>query len=156
AAVQRAGKDPIVASVTEWVDDDSDQPKQVEIDFGTLPLGERTTRDRFEDALDASMHTQWPDITTLFDWIFTGGVTRLVVDTVPRTDPRAKRKAVEKKLRNVVEAKFGKARTPVDCDILEWQAGLSKDGEAIPAIARVDFGAVDVTKNETRDQFQEH
>src|SRR5699024_8849711 len=44
AAVQRAGKDPIVASVTEWVDDDSDQPKQVEIDFGTLPLGERTTR----------------------------------------------------------------------------------------------------------------
>ncbi|MDN5759032.1 MAG: hypothetical protein L0H59_10940, partial [Tomitella sp.] len=155
-AVGKTGKDPVVASVSEWADDESDQPAEITIDFGTLPLGERQVRDRFEDALDASIQSQWPDLRMLFDWQFGGGVTRLAIEAVSKDDRRAKQKAVEKKLRNVVEAKFGKARTPVDCDVLEWQDGLSEAGEALPLVAQVNFGAVDVAKADTRDEFEAH
>lgn len=156
AAIAKTGKDPVVADVNDWAGDDSDQPAEIIIDFGTLPLGERQVRDRFEDALDASITSRWPDLRMLFDWQFGGGATRLAIEVVNKDDPRAKQKAVEKKLRNVVEAKFGKARTPVDCDVLEWQDGLSPAGEALPQTAQVNFGSVDVNSVETRDQFQDH
>ncbi|WP_137726319.1 LAGLIDADG family homing endonuclease [Prescottella subtropica] len=156
SAITKPGKDPVVADVADWADDDSDQPAVINVDFGTLPLGERKVRDRFEDSLDSLMQSRWPDSRLLFDWQFDGGATRLDIESVDQHDDRAKRKSVEKKLRNVVESKFGRASTPVDCDILDWQDGLSATGEALPQIARVNFGAVDVNKRETRDEFQDH
>ncbi|WAL49584.1 FtsK/SpoIIIE domain-containing protein [Rhodococcus pyridinivorans] len=156
SAITKPGKDPVVAEVIDWVDEESDQPARISVDFGTLPLGERKLRDRFEDSLDALMQSRWPDARLLFDWQFDGGATRLDIESVRHDDDRAKRKSVEKKLRNVVESKFGRASTPVDCDILEWQEGLSATGEALPRVARVNFGSVDVNKRETRDEFQEH
>ncbi|GAA3143531.1 hypothetical protein GCM10020255_020890 [Rhodococcus baikonurensis] len=95
------------------------------------PLGERRLRDKLEDSLDTSIHTRWPDVRLLFDWKFEGGSTQLAIMSVDHNDVRAKQKSVEKKLRNVVESKFGKASTPVDCDIIEWQEGLSPTGEAL-------------------------
>lgn len=156
SAVTRPGKDPIVADVTVWADEDSDQPKELTVNFGTLPLGERSIRDRFEDSLDSSVQSRWPDLRLLFDWQFHGGTTALGITAVDHTDELALRKAVEKKLRNVVESKFGKAKSPVDCDILEWQEQRAANGAALPLVARVNFGAVDVTKAETRDYFQMH
>lgn len=156
SAVTRPGKDPIVADVTVWADEESDQPQELTVNFGTLPLGERAIRDRFEDSLDSSVQSRWPDVRLLFDWQFLGGTTSLGITAVDHTDERALRKAVEKKLRNVVESKFGKAKSPVDCDILEWQDKRAANGAALPQVARVNFGAVDVTKSETRDYFQMH
>ncbi|WP_420879107.1 FtsK/SpoIIIE domain-containing protein [Rhodococcus sp. (in: high G+C Gram-positive bacteria)] len=156
SAITKPGKDPVVADVVDWADEDSDQPAVINVDFGTLPLGERKVRDRFEDSLDSLMQSRWPDSRLLFDWQFDGGATRLAIESVDQHDDRAKRKSVEKKLRNVVESKFGRASTPVDCDILDWQEGLSVSGEALPQVARVNFGAVDVNKRETRDEFQDH
>lgn len=156
SAITKPGKDPVVAVVETWADDESDQPATIDVDFGTLPLGERRLRDKLEDSLDTSTHTRWPNIRLLFDWKFTGGSTQLAIASVDHNDVRAKQKSVEKKLRNVVESKFGKATTPVDCDIIEWQEGLSPMGEALPQKARVNFGSIDVNKRETRDEFQDH
>lgn len=156
SAVTKLGKDPIVAAVTGWAADDSDQPQTITVHFGTLQLGERRMRDRFEDSLDNSVQSRWPDLRLLFDWQLGGGATTLDIFGVDHKDQRAQRKAVEKKLRNVVESKFGKARSPVDCDILEWQDSDGTTNAALPKIARVSFGAIDVNKAETRDDFQEH
>jgi DNA segregation ATPase FtsK/SpoIIIE, S-DNA-T family len=156
SAITKPGKDPVVAVVETWADDESDQPATIDVDFGTLPLGERRLRDKLEDSLDTSIHTRWPDVRLLFDWKFEGGSTQLAIMSVDHNDVRAKQKSVEKKLRNVVESKFGKASTPVDCDIIEWQEGLSPTGEALPQRARVNFGSIDVNKRETRDEFQDH
>lgn len=130
-------------------------PTRLRIDFGTLNLGDRRDRDRFEEGFDTAMGARYKGLVWLYDWQ-PGAATILEVMAVPESSKKARRKDTEKTLRNVIESKFGSSKNFVDCDILEWQPNLTEDGVALVQTAEVKFGAVDVTSNEMRDKFQGH
>lgn len=134
----------------------SNYPAQIIIDFGTRNLSDRKIRDRFEVDFDAAMHTLYAEVTWLYNWTSSSTETMLYAQAVALNSTRARRKAAERRLRNVVESKFGSSRNFVDCDVLEWQPNMTETGEALPHIATVDFGDFDVTKRETQDNFEQH
>lgn len=133
-----------------------DYPQAVTIDLGTRNVADRRRRDRFESDFDTAMAVSYPQVTWLYNWEAAGGATILYTKAVATTSTRALRKNAERRLRNVVESKFGSSRNFVDCDVLEWQDHLTDDGEALPQTAMVKFGDYDVTKPETQDGFQQH
>lgn len=131
-------------------------PAQITIDFGTRNLSDRKIRDRFELDFDTAMNAFYPEVTWLYNWTSSNTTTTLHTQAVALNSTRARRKAAERRLRNVVESKFGSSRNFVDCDVLEWQSDTADAGEALPHIATVDFGDFDVTKRETQDNFEQH
>lgn len=145
--------------VTKWMPDGKTHPPyfptRLRIDFGTLNLGDRRDRDTFEQRFDTAMGARYHKLVWLYDWQ-PGASTILEVLAVPDSSKKARRKDTERTLRNVIESKFGSARNFVDCDVLEWQPGVTKDGAALVQTAEVRFGAVDVTSNDMRDNFQGH
>lgn len=155
--VQGRGDMPIV-DVKKWSDleDHSDYPEEIIINFGTRNLSERRLRDNMENSLDTSMEAMYEGSTWLYDWIPSGASTVLHAKAVAKDSLQSSRKYATKRLRNVVEAKFGSSRNFVDCDIVEWQEELTKTGESLPKEATVNFGDVDVTKQETQDSFEMH
>ena len=154
----RRADDPVV-TVTKWLENSSfpvDHPQKLHVDFSTRNLAARRTRDAFESNFDDTMKAAYPKVVWLYNWTSTGAETTLDIAAVPARSKLALRKAAERRLRNVVESKFGSSRNFVDCDITSWQDNLSDRGEALPMTARVNFGDVDVTKQETQDAFEQH
>lgn len=148
-----------VVGVTAWLDHadfPDDHPRKLHIDFGTRNLAARRDRDQFESAFDETMAAAYPQVAWLYDWTGTGAETTLDIACVPINSSLARRKAAERRLRNVVESKFGKGNNFVDCDITAWQKKTGPQGEALPQSARVRFGDYDVTKQETQDAFEQH
>lgn len=153
------GQERPQAEVVEWFEHENvapDYPKLIKIDFGTLNLADRRVRDKFESDFDTAMSATYQQVTWLYDWQASGAATTLLTKAVSTKSKRAFRKYAERRLRNVVESKFGTSRNFVDCDILEWQPNQSAAGEALPQKARVNFGDYDVTKAETQDAFEQH
>ncbi|GAB36290.1 FtsK/SpoIIIE domain-containing protein [Gordonia otitidis] len=150
----RTGKDPIVVDVTEWITDQP-LPRSLHVQFGTLPLDDPRKRDAIEDGFDQAVHNRWPQARALFEWHH-GATTGLDITLVAHDDPEALRRQTLTRFRNVTQAKFGGTRSPVLTEVLEWQDELSDSGTALPAKARVTFGTVDVTKQDTRDAFTDH
>lgn len=160
--------EPVTIEVDKWMapqhlekllgtdDVPDDYPQAVTIDLGTRNVADRRRRDRFESDFDTAMAVSYPQVTWLYNWEAAGGSTVLYTKAVATTSTRALRKNAERRLRNVVESKFGSSRNFVDCDVIEWQDHLTKDGEALPQTAMVKFGDYDVTKPETQDGFQQH
>lgn len=151
--------DTPVVEVTAWLehkDFPDDHPRRLHIDFGTRNLAARRDRDRFESSFDETMAAAYPSVAWLYNWTGTGAETTLDIAGVPANSPLARRKAAERRLRNVVESKFGKGNNFVDCDITSWQEKTGPQGEALPQTARVHFGDYDVTKQETQDAFEQH
>ncbi|TXS81753.1 hypothetical protein CHU70_10820 (plasmid) [Corynebacterium sp. LK10] len=154
----RRADDPVV-TVTKWLENSSfpvDHPQKLHIDFSTRNLAARRTRDAFESNFDDTMKAAYPSVVWLYNWTSTGAETTLDIAAVPARSKLALRKAAERRLRNVVESKFGNSRNFVDCDITSWQDNLSQKGEALPQTARVNFGDYDVTNIETQDSFEQH
>lgn len=153
--VPTRGKDPVVLDVAEWVNDDHDLPRMLHVNFGTLALDDPRVRDQIEDRFDSAIANRWQTARALFSWQH-AAVTELDIMLVPSTDPRALRRAALTRFRNVTNAKFGSARNPVTTEVIEWQQNPSAGGIALPQVARVIFGTVDVTKADTKDAFQDH
>lgn len=151
--------DTPVVEVTAWLDHadfPDDHPRKLHINFGTRNLAARRDRDGFESSFDETMAAAYPQVAWLYDWTGTGAETTLDIACVPIASPLARRKAAERRLRNVVESKFGKGNNFVDCDITAWQKKAGSQGEALPQSARVRFGDYDVTDVETQDAFEQH
>lgn len=148
----------IDCEVTKWMPEGKKLPEHypvgVTIDFGTLNLGDRRVRNKFEEDFDTAMEASYQGLTWLYDWT-PGGTTRLKATAYPSKSKQARRKATERNLRNVIETKF-RGKEFVDCDVLEWQDELTESGRALPQVARVDFGSIDVSKMDTRDEFEDH
>lgn len=151
------GDVPLV-SVEKWSEKEAtiDFPLLISIDFGTRNLADRKIRDNFETDFDTSMTASYNKVTWLYDWKPSGSSTELIAKAVPAESEQALRKYAEKRLRNVVESKFGSSKNFVDCDIMEWQDELTPAGETLPRKALVNFGDYDVTKTETQDAFEMH
>lgn len=149
----------IDCEVTKWMPEGKrfpdHYPVAISIDFGTLNLGDRRVRNKFEDDFDTAMEASYTGLTWLYDWT-PGGTTRLEVTAHPSKSTQARRKITERNLRNVIESKFGSSKNFVDCDILQWQPDLSPDGAALVQVAEVKFGSMDVNARDTRDGFQDH
>ncbi|MFL0579486.1 LAGLIDADG family homing endonuclease [Dietzia sp. 179-F 9C3 NHS] len=149
----------IDCEVTKWMPEGKRFPEHypvaITIDFGTLNLGDRRIRNKFEEDFDTAMEASHPGLTWLYDWT-PGGTTRLVATAYPSRSEKARRKVTERNLRNVIESKFGSSKNFVDCDILEWQPQLSPEGAALVQVAEVKFGSMDVNARDTRDGFQDH
>lgn len=164
-ALRTRAKDPASTTVTEWAEDAAwmaeedaayiDHPRGIAVDFGTRNMASRTTRSSFEKDLDGALEAHSPEATWLYDW-HPGASTTLTMTAVETSSDEARRKRAESRLRNVVESKFGNAKTFVDCDILEWAEDLNDRGEAMPAQARVRFGDMDVTNRSTQEDFEQH
>ena len=129
-------------------------PVGITIDFGTLNLGDRRDRNAFEEKFDTAMQSRYAGLIWLYDW-HAGATTFLEVAAVPASNRKARQKLTEKNLRNVIETKF-RGKEFVDCDVLAWQEELTESGRALPQVARVDFGSIDVSKMDTRDEFEDH
>lgn len=129
-------------------------PVGITIDFGTLNLGDRRDRNAFEEKFDTAMQSRYAGLIWLYDWQ-AGATTFLEVTAVPASNRKARQKLTEKNLRNVIETKF-RGKEFVDCDVLVWQEELTESGRALPQVARVDFGSIDVSKMDTRDEFEDH
>src|SRR5699024_4981977 len=101
------GDVPLV-SVEKWSEKEStiDFPLLISIDFGTRNLADRKIRDKFEADFDTSMTASYKQVTWLYDWKPSGSSTKLIAKAVPSKSVQALRKYAEKRLRNVVEAKF--------------------------------------------------
>lgn len=149
------GKDPVVLDVTQWLSDDQDLPRSMHVTFGTLALDDPRKLDAIEDGFDAGISNLWPAARALFDWQH-GATTELDITLVSKDDPEALRRVALTRFRNVTNAKFGSARNPVTTEVLEWQPASDKTALALPQRARVNFGTTDVTKQDTKDQFQDH
>ena len=133
-----------------------DFPQKITIDFGLRNLSDRRRRDRFESDFDTAMGAIYPQVRWVYNWEMVGGATVLYTQCVAPSSKRALRKAAERRLRNVVESKFGSSRNFVDCDIQQWQNQITPNGEALPQEATVNFGDYDVTKRETQEAFEQH
>lgn len=156
ALVSRAGKDPIVVAVTEWISDELDLPRALHANFGTLSLDDTRAREKVEDGFDAAVQNRWPSARALFEWHH-GAVTELDVTLVADNDPLALQRTAERRLRSVVDSKFGSTKNPVTTEVLEWQPDLSPSGAMLPHTARAKFGTEhDLSKPDTRDAFQDH
>ncbi|KJR10473.1 FtsK/SpoIIIE domain-containing protein [Gordonia sihwensis] len=149
------GKDPVILEVTSWVSDDMALPRDLHVTFGTLALDDPRKQDQIEDGFDAAVANRWPDARALFEWHH-GAITELDISLVAKDDPRALRRVALTRFRNVTNAKFGSARNPVTTEVLDWQPPSEKTALALPQRARVNFGTTDVTKAETKEQFQDH
>jgi S-DNA-T family DNA segregation ATPase FtsK/SpoIIIE len=156
-ALRTRAKDPAVTTVLVWDDDEQmiDHPREIEIDFGTRNMADRRTRAAFESEMDTALTANYPESEWLYDWR-PGASTLLSMTAVGAKSEDARRKRAETRLRNVVESKFGQAKNFVDCDILEWADDATDSDEAIPQKARVSFGDLDVSKVDTRDEFEQH
>lgn len=152
-------EDPPGIRVAQWFDNEHispDFPRAIEINFDTRNLSDRRKRDDFETGFDQAMSAIYAQVTWLYDWSTNGSTTRLRTKAVPSKSKHAARKFAERRLRNVIESKFGSSRNFVDCDIVEWQDNLTDNGEALPQVATVTFGDYDVTKLETQEAFEQH
>ncbi|WP_347956195.1 FtsK/SpoIIIE domain-containing protein [Gordonia aichiensis] len=149
------GKDPVILEVVEWVGPEQALPRHLHVSFGTLALDDPRKKDQIEDGFDAAVVNRWPEARSLLEWHH-GATTELDITLVAKDDPRALRRVALTRFRNVVDSKFGTSRNAVTTEVLEWQPDLSAVGTALPQKARVHFGTVDVTKSDTRDQFQDH
>ena len=134
----------------------ADFPQKITIDFGLRNLSDRRRRDRFESDFDTAMDAIYPQVRWIYNWEMVGGATVLYTQCVAPSSKRALRKAAERRLRNVVESKFGSSRNFVDCDIQQWQNEITPNGEALPQLSTVKFGDYDVTKRETQESFEQH
>lgn len=153
--VARPGKDPIIVEVTEWIGSDAPLPRTVHATFGTLSFDDPRKIDSIEDGFDSAVQTLWPQARALFEWHH-GATTELDITLVASDDPEALRRTALTRFRNVTQSKFGSAKNAVITEVIEWQNELSPSGIALPNVARVHFGTVDVTKPDTRDAFQDH
>ncbi|MFC0313602.1 FtsK/SpoIIIE domain-containing protein [Gordonia phosphorivorans] len=155
ALVPARGKDPVVLDVIDWVNPEMDLPRTLHVSFGTLAVDDSRLRDQIEDRFDAAIVNRWSTARALFDWQH-GATTELDITLVSHNDPKAQQRSALTRFRNVTNAKFGSARNPVTTEVLEWQPEISASGVALPQVARVNFGTVDVTKSDTKDAFQDH
>lgn len=148
----------IDCEITKWMPEGKRFPDHfpvaVTIDFGTLNLGDRRLRNKFEEDFDTATEANYPGLTWLYDWT-PGGTTRLDARAVPSGSAHALRKITERTLRNVIESQFN-SRQFVDCDVLDWQPELAQSGMALPQTAQVNFGAVDMSNADVRGKFEDH
>ncbi len=85
-----------------------------------------------------------------------GATTTVEARAFPSNHIGALRKLELKRLRSVVEQKFGGRRSDVDVEVISWEPCDDEAPVGLPAQVRVRFGALDVSKSETKDAFEQH
>ena len=163
------GKDPVVTVVDSWADDpavvDDDAwssvshdpaiPLRVSANVGTRDVSGQKGRVITDEFCD-NAGRMFPGLTWDAKVGTQAGSTQLLYEGFPATHQRALRIREERRLRAVVDSKFGAKGRGVGAElsITEW---LDEDGLSRPARLVVKFGSsVDVTDIKTRDAFVQH
>lgn len=161
AGARAAGQ--VEVRVTRWVPEDrraANTPVEVHVGLGTADFSSILTQQQVQNRIDQALETEWADRVWLHSWSF-GADAALTLVAVPRGHQKALRKMEERRIRQVVGQKFKADRNgiPVDIEIHEWSTERDDDGNIVAERAgelTVHFGTVDVTKPETRTEFQAH
>lgn len=150
-------------TVARWVPDGhpaAHTPIEVQVTLGTADYSSTLTQQQIENSVDQALEAEWADRVWLAEWTF-GAEATLGLTAVPQGHQKALRKSELRRLRQVVTQKFQapKNGTPVDVEVHEWLSTPASDDQPATenvAVLTVRFGTVDVTKPDTRREFQDH
>lgn len=158
------------ATITGWDEASGHErpiPRGMSVAMGDADMSDKRAQTTIESTLDRALGTEMPALVWLYAWTHSTPTT-LDCRAVPRESVEGRRKIAEVKLRNVVMSKFRTPRTaePPSVHVTDWGApsGLgvftepdpNHDWDAEPREVEVTFGAVDVTRQDTRQAFQLH
>ena len=151
-------KDPVSSQVTGWQEEvhgDPWVPIAFSADFGSGAFTTNPAQRAVENVIDDAMGASAAGLVWVYEWTI-GATTSVEARAFPANHIAALRKLELKRLRGVVEAKFGGRRNDADIEVTEWEPSDDEAPVAQPAKARVTFGSLDVTKQDTRDAFESH
>ncbi|WP_458683349.1 LAGLIDADG family homing endonuclease [Prescottella equi] len=151
-------KDPVSSQVTAWQEDvhgDPWVPIAFTADFGSNAFTTGRDQRAVENLIDEAMNASTAGLVWVYEWTI-GATTSVVATAFPTGHTAALRKVELKRLRSVVEQKFGGRRSDVNVEVLTWQPTDDEAPVALPAQVQVQFGALDVSKPDTRDAFEQH
>lgn len=151
-------KDAVSSAVTAWQEEvhgDPWVPIAFTADFGSGAFATGSGQRAVENVIDDAMTATAAGLVWVYEWTV-GATTSVDARAFPANHIAALRKIELKRLRGVVEAKFGGRRNDADITVTEWEPCDAEAPFAQPARARVTFGSLDVTKVDTRDAFESH
>ncbi|MDH6284302.1 FtsK/SpoIIIE domain-containing protein [Prescottella agglutinans] len=151
-------KDSVASQVTGWQEEvhgDPWVPIAFTADFGSGAFTTGPTQRAVETVIDDAMAASAAGLVWVYEWTV-GAATRVESKAFPANHVAALRKTELKRLRSVVEQKFGGRRNDVNVEVLTWQPTDDEAPVALPAQVEVRFGALDVSKPETTDAFEQH
>ena len=151
-------KDAVSSSVTGWQEEvhgDPWVPIAFTADFGSGAFATGSGQRAAENVIDDAMTASAAGLVWVYEWTV-GATTSVDAHAFPANHIAALRKIELKRLRSVVEQKFGGRRNDVDVVVTSWEPCDDEAPVALPATLRVHFGALDVSKPETRDAFEQH
>lgn len=151
-------KDSVTSQVTGWQEEvhgDPWVPIAFTADFGSGAFTTGPAQRAVETVIDDAMAASAAGLVWVYEWTV-GAATRVDAKAFPANHVAALRKTELKRLRSVVEQKFGGRRNDVNVEVLTWQPTDDEAPIALPAQVQVRFGALDVSKPDTRDAFEQH
>ncbi|GEM_PF-696802 len=151
-------KDSATSRVTGWQEEvhgDPWVPIAFTADFGSGAFTTGRDQRAVENAIDDAMAASTASLVWAYEWTV-GATTTVEARAFPSNHIGALRKLELKRLRSVVEQKFGGRRSDVDVEVISWEPCDDEAPVALPAQVRVRFGALDVSKSETKDAFEQH
>ncbi|GBF17534.1 DNA translocase FtsK [Rhodococcus sp. Br-6] len=151
-------KDSVSSEVTRWQEEahgDPWVPIAFTADFGSNAFTTGRDQRAVENVIDDAMNASTAGLVWVYEWSV-GATTSVVATSFPTGHSAALRKIELKRLRSVVEQKFGGRRSDVNVEVLTWQPTDDEAPVALPAQVQVHFGALDVSKPDTRDSFEQH
>ncbi|MEZ5157585.1 MAG: FtsK/SpoIIIE domain-containing protein [Candidatus Nanopelagicales bacterium] len=151
-------KDSATSRVTGWQEEvhgDPWVPIAFTADFGSGAFTTGRDQRAVENAIDDAMAASTASLVWAYEWTV-GATTTVEARAFPSNHIGALRKLELKRLRSVVEQKFGGRRSDVDVEVISWEPCDDEAPVALPAQVRVRFGALDVSKSETKDALEQH
>ena len=151
-------KDSATSRVTGWQEEvhgDPWVPIAFCADFGSGAFTTGRDQRAVENVIDDAMAASTASLVWAYEWTV-GATTTVEARAFPSNHIGALRKLELKRLRSVVEQKFGGRRSDVDVEVIAWEPCDDEAPVALPAQVRVRFGALDVSKSETKDAFEQH
>lgn len=151
-------KDSATSRVTGWQEEvhgDPWVPIAFSADFGSGAFTTGRDQRAVENVIDDAMTASTASLVWTYEWTV-GATTTVEARAFPSNHIGALRKLELKRLRSVVEQKFGGRRNDVDVEVIAWEPCDDEAPVALPAQVRVRFGALDVSKSETKDAFEQH
>lgn len=151
-------KDSVTSAVSGWQEEvhgDPWVPIAFTADFGSGAFTTGRDQRAVENVIDDAMSASAAGLIWAYEWTV-GATTTVEARAFPSNHIGALRKLELKRLRSVVEQKFGGRRSDVDVEVISWEPCDDEAPIALPAQVRVRFGALDVSKSETKDAFEQH
>lgn len=151
-------KDSVTSPITGWQEEVHGVPWvpiTFTADFGSGAFATGRNQRDVENVLDDALTASAAGLVWAYDWSI-GATTVVEARAFPANHIAALRKIELKRLRSVVEQRFGGRRNDVDVEITTWEPNDDEAPIALPSQAQVRFGALDVSKPDTRDAFEQH